>query len=198
MKRIPTAAILLTLFSHGVLSVGAQTTPATPRPEAFLADINGDGIPDRIVVQAGNLAVYVATSLGVYSTSPVILATSVQGAAVGTFRGVSINDIAILSTSGQVYMLVNNGTGVFTPSAAFDTAGATITSTCQLASGNFFNRTSLDLAVVCPSQPPTVVLGLNDGTGNFQFTAINQQTLAPKMQNFLQNIYGILQGALHP
>lgn len=197
MKLPVTTAIFLAFVPHGFITAQTIEYPAAP-PRVLLADINGDGIADRITVRGGSLSIALATAPGTYA-APVVVLTTVQDAAVGSFRANGINDIAILSetTAGNgaaVYMLTNDGTGTFTQSAAMSTGTVTLDRTCRIASGTFTERQTLDLAVVCPDAP-AVAIGANDGTGNFQFIPVTVQTLAPKMQTLFQQLYDTLQGA---
>jgi hypothetical protein len=195
-------AFILCLILSLPTFLNAQSASPT---RILFADINGDGIPDKLVVSSGTLVVYDATSAGVFNPTPTVLLYNVQDAAAGNFRGSGINDLAILSTqnvssgggNGSLFLLLNDGTGTFSNYSPISVSTLTAFDTsCRVAEGDFSGNLHVDLAVICPAQGLSINVGVNDGVGNFHFIAVNTQTVAPQMQSMFQTLYDELKRAL--
>jgi hypothetical protein len=134
------------------------------------ADFNGDGIPDVAVVSLLDNSLTVLLGEGNGSFSPAsgspLAAGSYPGAvAVGDFNGDGIADLAIANEeSGQVTVLLGNGTGGFTPASGspFSAGIAPI----ALAVADFNGDGAADIAVVDIAGQDVFVL-LGNGQGGF-------------------------------
>ena len=135
-------------------------------------DFNGDGIPDIVAGQDGNVnspgvVVYLSNANGTmqpgitYGTS-----SSLAYVTVADFNGDGKLDIAATdSVNGVVQILLGNGDGTFTmgQSYATDTAGSP--DPTNLVTGDFNKDGKVDLAIVnSGSRTVGVLLGVGDGT----------------------------------
>ena len=142
--------------------------PVGPIPGLpVLADLNGDGILDMVVANAGfsgNLSVLIGNGDGTFQTAvssvipPRFGASSV---AVGDFNGDGKPDIAVGNgTAGNILVFPGNGDGTFrAPVGSFNIIGAVV----YLAAGDFNKDGKLDLAVM-GTVGVQIALGNGDGT----------------------------------
>jgi hypothetical protein len=125
------------------ISLGSSPTPVA----VTTGDLNGDGIPDLVVVNhnTNQISVLLATGVGTYgSPTTYNVGTSPVAVALGDLLGNGVNDIVVANQgSNTVTVLWNNGSGAFTTSTTLN-VGNTPTG---VAVGDF-NRDGLgDIAV---------------------------------------------------
>ena len=166
----PTVANPATGIDPGAIAVG---------------DFNGDGIPDLAAV---NLLSFTATVLlgkgdGTFTATSVNLPADVDAwsIAAADFNGDGIQDLAVTESAlsgetGTVTILLGNGDGTFTPTAASPATGGRPYS---IVAGDFNRDGIADLVVVNSGTYPndsdlTVLLGNGDGT--FTPTSTNPLT----------------------
>jgi hypothetical protein len=141
----------------------------------FVADLNGDGVPDAVTVAPSRVYVTIRHSDG---TAPAISTYRVgPNSAAGIaadFNGDGIPDLAIANNGsapteleplakGSVSILLGNGDGTFQPAVVYPVTGEQD----SLVTADFNGDGKLDLATVGFSSSPNVVsilLGNGDGT----------------------------------
>jgi hypothetical protein len=144
-------------------SYGVGSIPGQPA----LADLNGDGILDMVVANAGfsgNLSVLIGNGDGTFK--PAVTYPTAFGAGyvvVGDFNGDGKPDIAVANGSGgNILVFPGNGDGSFgTPVASFGVIGGAF----YLAAGDFNKDGKLDLAV---NGIVGVQIALGNGDGTFR------------------------------
>jgi FG-GAP-like repeat len=156
----------LTPASYGVGSI-----PGLPA----LADLNGDGVLDMVVANAGfsgNLSVLIGNGDGTFQ--PAVTYPTAFGAGyvvVGDFNGDGKPDIAVGNgTASNILVFPGNGDGTFrAPVASFNVIGGAT----YLAAGDFNKDGKLDLAVL-GSVGVQIALGNGDGTfhGNLSLPGV--------------------------
>lgn len=161
------------------------SNPVTPEKSVALrvADFNGDGKLDLLVIEVNSLSVYLGHGDGTFSlapTSPSLGTISLNpgGAAVADFNGDGKPDIALALTpsqipdSGKFQVALGNGDGTFTAGQLTQSLGA-----FQVYTGDFDGDGNADLAILNGSeisQPPidSVSVFLGNGDGTFTFKSI--------------------------
>jgi hypothetical protein len=165
-----------TTFSGSMVSVGSGTT-SNPFSIA-VGDFNSDGNLDLAVANFGDgtVSILLGDGTGFFHPAPTPIVTVGRGPysiAVGDFTGDGVLDLAVANSGDNtVSILVNDGTGKFSP-AATPTVAVGV-SPLSVVVGDFLGNGKFDLAVVnscgtdslC-SAPGTVSILLGDGTGNF-------------------------------
>jgi hypothetical protein len=142
--------------------------PCAAESVAF-ADFNGDGFLDMACATGGqSVVVLLGNGDGTFSTQIVVPTTVMEGyysAAIATadFNGDGIPDLAVSGDgSGNVFVLLGNGDGTFTPVPGSATASDYVSA---MAVGDFNGDGIPDLAVVNSiNQNLTILLGNGDGT----------------------------------
>ncbi len=171
------------------VAVPTQTFSVYTAPVApLVADFNGDGIPDTLVVdpgnggQSGSLHLLQGTvPLGSFAADTPFAVTNdgtsfqILSAAVGDFNGDGIPDIAVLAvnTSGQasqpgLYTLLGNGDGSF--QGGFDSYTAGTLYGARIVAGDFNKDGKQDIVVaglLSSGGSTGLQVLLGDGTGNF-------------------------------
>ena len=145
----------------------AQSLPTGLNPVAIaIADVNGDGIPDVVVLNqgGGSVSVFLTNAEGTLSAATEIgVGDSPSGLALGDFNGDGNLDLAVTSASqGLVIVLLGDGTGNFTPSGSFN-AGPEASA---IVAGDFDGDGHLDLAITLPGLNSVAFLR-GDGSGAF-------------------------------
>ncbi len=166
----------------------SQTFPGSPvsvgsgaGSEPFsiaVGDFNGDGNLDLAVANFddGTVAILLGDGTGYFSPAPTPIVTVGSGPysiAVGDFTGDGILDLAVANSGDNtVSILVNDGTGKFSP-AATPTVAVGV-SPLSVVVGDFLGNGKLDLAVANQfgtdhdeASPGSVSILLGDGTGSF-------------------------------
>src|SRR5262249_18993298 len=139
-------------------------------------DLNGDGIPDLVLANAGSntVSVLLGNSDGTFQTVIKSMTESFpQSVVVGDFNGDGIPDLAVAlltgttNLTGTVRFLLGNGDGPFRAAANYPVTKASF----ALAVGDFNGDGILDLVVANSGTPPNrqdasvdVLLGNGDGT----------------------------------
>jgi hypothetical protein len=142
-----------------------------------LADLNGDGILDMAVANAGfggNLSVLIGNGNGTFQ--PAVSYPTAFGASsvvVGDFNGDGKPDIAVANGTGSnILVFPGNGDGTFgAPIASFNIIGGAF----YLAAGDFNKDGKLDLAVI---GTVGVQIALGNGDGTFR-GSLGPPTLSP-------------------
>jgi hypothetical protein len=148
----------------------------------LLADINGDGIPDLLVVNSSSDDIEVSLGLpGGAFTGPVLypVGKGPVSLVAGDFRGDGHVDLAVVNRgSNDVSVLLGRGDGTFEPQARYPVGVAPI----GIWTGDFGGDGRLDLAVFNQNSiDVTFPLGNGDGT----FTDRGQRGLSLKAQLLL-------------
>ncbi len=129
-----------------------------------VADFNGDGIPDLVVVnsQDNTVSVLLGKGDGTFPTNDAIsIGNQPVFVVTGDFNNDGIPDIAVANQgSDTVDILFGNGDGTFTNAESLDVGSQQI----YLATGDFNCDGYLDLVVVTPA---TVYILINSGDGTF-------------------------------
>jgi hypothetical protein len=153
------------LLGVGDGTFNTQTTYPTGNAPISLAvgDFNGDGSPDLAVVNnaGSNVSVLLGAGDGTFAV-PVNYATEFLpiGVAVGDFNRDGHPDLAVIGLGGQVSILLNTGTGTFSPQVPYTIGGGYA---YYVASGDFNGDGFLDLAVTT-TDSTRVLLGAGDGS----------------------------------
>ena len=140
-------------------SIGANT--GTPVSVAA-ADVNGDGMPDLIVLT--NLEVVVLLNNGSGFGNPILVSagalTSLSSLTVADFNGDGIPDL-VVGGSGGASILLGKGDGTF---ASATSIGATLTGAVYVAAGDFNSDGIPDLALADYNEDLNILRGNGDGT----------------------------------
>jgi hypothetical protein len=162
----------------GTFTTGA-TVPAGGEPVAVaVGDFNGDGkldlampvVPPGLGGQVGTVTVLLGNGDGTFTQVPSSAQTGYEPAAIaaGDFTGDGILDLAVTNLNGgnpipgSVTVLLGNGDGTFTPTAASPVTGALPLS---IAVGDINRDGRADLVTGdAGSNTATVLLGNGDGT----------------------------------
>jgi hypothetical protein len=166
-----TVSVLLGDGSGGFSPVPGSPFSVGAGPNSVaVGDFNGDHIPDLAVANASDdtVSVLLGTGSGGFIPavgSPLTVGSSPSSIAVGDFNGDHIPDLAVANYSDNtVSVLLGNGSGGFTPSAASPfPSGGFLTS---VAVGDFNGDHKLDL-VTADGANGTVSVLLGDGSGDF-------------------------------
>jgi hypothetical protein len=151
-------------------------------PDSLLTvDLNGDGIPDAVVVDSGNSNVGVRLGLGDGLFGPLTRLTVCSGpsqAVAADFNGDGKIDLAVAcSGSNKVSVMLGNGDGTFQTATSFSTSvnepepGAMVTA-------DFNGDGKADLAVVS-TQLNVVGIFFGNGDGTFTHSADYATGLTP-------------------
>ena len=149
------------------------TFPAGPLPiQMALADLNGDGNADLVVVDSGRdtfqggLSVLLGLGDGTFLTPPLLpLAGTPSALVAADFNRDGFPDIALTSFNQTgVDVLLANGDGTFQPPAAY----ATSFGTDAIATGDFQGTGQMDLMIADIENAVSLLLNHGDGTGSFQ------------------------------
>jgi hypothetical protein len=139
------------------------------------ADLNGDGIPDLVILGNDTISVLLGNGDGTFTAEP-SPSTDLPGAiAVGDFNGDGIPDLAVAPAfdEGNSEVLLGNGDGTFTNgSASLGNGNGTVTSD-SIAVGDFNGDGKLDLVEACTSvnEQPCNLLLILFGNGDGTFTS---------------------------
>ncbi len=178
------------LLSEGNGTFAPANTLATSLPYSIwrTADMNGDGIPDLVLVsEAGTgFEVMLGKGNGTFSSPTVSSVPNGQIAepvALGDFNGDGKPDIVTTDTANSLSIWLNKGDGSFgPPSLAATLSQAQV----QVLGGDFNGDGKLDLGVEVKTEPSTyqfdVVLGNGDGTF---------QAPKPPFSNFSTTTFGL-------
>ncbi|MGA7155862.1 MAG: FG-GAP-like repeat-containing protein [Acidobacteriaceae bacterium] len=166
----------------GTFTAGA-VLPIGPTAQSIaVGDFNGDGNADIAVVDdANSIAILLGDGAGNFTTVSTHPPTSVGPTciAVGDFNGDGKLDLAVSNAidegptvNGNLFILLGNGDGTFTPAASPSTGSYPE----SIAVGDFNSDGKLDLAVANDSSNTvSILLGKGDGT----FTAAASPTVSP-------------------
>ena len=171
-RRTLALAISLYVFS-GILTAqvgqfleAAQFAAGTNPAAVAAADLNGDGKPDFVVVNAtsNSVSVLLGNGNGTFQAAKnYATGTTPQGVVIGDFNGDGVPDLAVTnSVSDTVSVLIGNGDGTFQSKVDY----ATGRQPQGIAAGNFGNG-SLDLVVTNALDGKIGVL-INNGNGTFK------------------------------
>jgi hypothetical protein len=145
-------------LSHSVTSF-----PTDSFPSIWVADFNGDGIPDLAFGNSnGSLEIYLGNGDGTFTAKSTFTpqAGNTPAAAIGDFNNDGIPDFVALNGSGSLTLWIGKGDGTFTASTA--TVSAPITpGTIQTAD---FNGDGIPDLLLQDGTNLSVLLGKGDGT----------------------------------
>jgi uncharacterized repeat protein (TIGR01451 family) len=160
-----TVTVLLGNGNGGFAAAPGSPIAAGVNPESLaVGDFNGDGFADLAVVNGGSITVLLGSAASGF-TQPAGSPFTVPGAsgnnsvAVGDFNGDGMPDIAVTGTSGQVVVMLGNGSGGFTPSVSnpFPVGALPL----GIVAGDFNGDSKTDLAVAnFTSNNVSVLLGI--------------------------------------
>jgi hypothetical protein len=153
-------------------TAAAGSPPATGAEPLAIAvgDFNGDGIADLVTANRNsyNVTVLLGNGSGGFTPapgSPFAAGLYPQSLAAGDFNGDGIQDLAVANYgASNVAILLGNGSGGFTPSAASPVAAGA--GPLSVAVGDFNGDGIPDLAIANSIGSNVSVL-LGDGTGGF-------------------------------
>ncbi len=93
--------------------------PSTSAQQILVADMNADGDPDILGVEVGSVRSFLSDGNGSFTTStPIALAGTLFQADLGDVNGDKATDLIITdAVSARLWLLLNNGRGVLTPTA---------------------------------------------------------------------------------
>lgn len=156
---------------NGVSGFEGVGVPAGLRAVAVaLGDLNGDGILDAVVADAGGDAVLVLKGLGngqFAGAQAIAVGSSPEAVVLGDFDGDGRLDVAVTNSgSGTVSILLGNGTGGLGSASSFTVGGAPF----ALAVGDLNGDGRLDL-VTANGSGDTVGVLLGNGSGGFTAAA---------------------------
>jgi hypothetical protein len=151
------------------------------------ADFNVDGIPDLVILENGQISVFLGNGDGTFTAAPQPTNNLPGSLVVGDFNGDGIPDLAVAPSldEGDSEVLLGKGDGTFTPVARdFGNANGVFTSNSMVV-GDFNGDGNLDLAETCNSDTEgacgaskmiQILLGQGDGTftqsGSISLTSI--------------------------
>jgi hypothetical protein len=155
--------------SSKTLDLGANYGSGGNLPFVALTDVDGDGNPDLIASSLeGSLQIFLGNGDGTFHASPDTIAvnsgSSLGQLAVGRFNGDTTPDIAVLDTSGNVWVLLNTSIAG-TPSFATPVNYSLSSIGWEIAASDLGNGHT-DL-VVTQAQSSAVSILLGDGSGTF-------------------------------
>ena len=168
-----TAVTLSVANPSGMLqpAAGSPFTVGAPPQSAAVGDFNGDGDPDLVTANAGNVVtVLFGDGTGVFTVdSAVAVGISPVSVAVGDFNGDGNLDLVTANFGGNnVTVLLGDGSGGFVeaPGSPF----AVWTNPQSIALSDFNGDGNLDIATANNGTNDATVL-LGDGTGGFMAAA---------------------------
>jgi hypothetical protein len=171
-----------------------STTPITtfgyPNALAF-ADVTGDGIIDTIEYGNGYTAIYAGLGKGKFAQTPTLIDGSLAGLAPGEpadFDGDGQLDIARTDQVTGITSIFLQKNGVFHVSPVLSMPGSTPSFFQAVAKGDFNGDGVPDVVAIDNTALfnntqqhypyPDIVVGLNDGKGNFTYkVAVDHETL---------------------
>ena len=154
---------------------GSSLLPVTSQNSGntvLTADLNGDGIPDLVILGNDTISVLLGNGDGTFTAAPSPSSDLPGAIAVGDFNGDGIPDLAVapILDEGNSEVLLGNGDGTFTiANGNFGFGNGTSTSN-SIAATDFNGDGKLDLVETCASnddQPCNLLLiqfGNGDGT----------------------------------
>ncbi|MFI4978958.1 MAG: FG-GAP repeat domain-containing protein [Nevskiales bacterium] len=150
----PTQPFLAGETVNYTLTTGIKSAGGTALAKPFVGSFVAGGVP--AVASSGTFKITSSPAVGV---APFAVAE-------GDFDGDGALDLAVASPSGTVTILLNNGSGGFTPNGTI-TVGST---PVYIVAGDFDGDGKPDLAVA-NSGSSTLSILLNDGHGNFSVSS---------------------------
>ncbi len=169
-----------------VAQVGSYYSGAGPAVD--YADVNGDGILDIISRNTGYVAVYLGKGKGVFSQTPLVSlvsgGTAFREPLPADFNGDGIADIVSLDLYMNNFAFYAGSNGTFAGPKALGSDNNQMASSFQvLATADFNGDGSPDIVADSPSTNtsvslnPNVVLGINNGKGQFTYTTAYTATV---------------------
>jgi Ca2+-binding RTX toxin-like protein len=158
----------------GTLQAARNTTPAANGFTAIAAgDLNGDGRDDLAAVLNGNpgqLAVYISNGDGTFVDPPTLvpLGKFPQDVAIGRINGDAALDMVVGNQGDHnVSILLNSGTGTFSPAPGSPVATASGGDPLGIALGNVVGDANNDLVVGTGGSFQGISVAAGDGMGGF-------------------------------
>lgn len=159
-------SIFMSGGNNGLELLGHMPTRGINPNTSVITDLDGDGVPDIAVANAGssNVSVFLSDGAGGFDVSTYASGGGgTLAVAAGDFNGDGYPDLALAnSAANNVTILLNDGAGGFGDPTPY-TVGMFPRS---IAVGDFNQDDSLDLAVANTNSNSVTIL-LGDGTGGF-------------------------------
>ena len=176
------APVLLPITTPvSTLNFNANTIPLTvTQPTSIvLADLNGDGSQELIVLDSvdSNVQIFSGSATGGFTavyTLPVTVSANPVAFALGDFNEDGKVDLAVISKTGVLSLLLGNGKNNFTLSQTTTIGSDAI----SIASADLDSDGHLDLAVVS-SLSGTVTVLLGNGAGSFTVQSTTSTGTSP-------------------
>jgi hypothetical protein len=144
-------------------------------------------------VKDGVLTLYYALPGGGFQQPGLVLLNHVQDVAVGNFRGLAFQDLAVLFDNFNLRQtglnLYANVRGKFPAFIAIPVPTLfAFDQSCRTYSGNFSSTRYMDIAVVCPSQGLDIHVGTNDGKGAFRFHITSTRDVQARVDQVVEQM----------
>jgi len=140
--------------------------PTGVNPSAVaVADLNGDGQPDLVVLNpdAGSVSVFLADGNGGFrQTTDFAVGDSPSAMTLADLNNDGVPDLAVTGTSGSLSILLGDRTGGFGAPTSFDS----VQGAAAIVAADFNADGNLDLAIASPDLDLVAFLA-GDGSGSF-------------------------------
>src|SRR5216684_19379 len=148
----------------GTLKSAANVSAGTNPVAVAVADFNGDGRTDLVLVDSSGIGMLLGNGDGTFDTLTHIASTGFSSFVTGDFNRDGRLDLAIVDASGSLAVLLGNGDGTFQgPTRVVTSNGAFF-----IAAADFNNDGKLDLVASSSVYPASLDILMGNGDGTFQ------------------------------